>query len=372
MRRFALLAIIIALIFTLGCVQRDSPVQENTENSSVENRPITAESSLKESAATEKEDHDERVETAAVKEKEEKLNTAPVEVGIEESATGLKAVLWVTKDFGSEQMVSQEVAVGQNYTVMDILHSNLSIETQYGGGFVASINNLESGYMGADKKKWDWFYYMNGIMTSVGAQDYSPGPREVIWWDYHTWGASYFTPAVIGAFPEPFVSGYQGKNPGTTVLVTDGCEEEGERLAQYLRNSGVKTVEIKPYSEELVAADQRITIVVGLWNQLGQDKQIQGLQKHREKTGLYVKFDPQYFSSLNIYGHEVERYHENTGAIVATGTGMGDVTPLWLVTGLDKRGLEKAVNLLINDAAKIKQHFGAIVTDHGVVAVPVI
>ncbi|MEG6616819.1 DUF4430 domain-containing protein [Peptococcaceae bacterium 1198_IL3148] len=281
------------------------------------------------------------------------------------------ATLWVTRDFGAQTIAASQVAVGDGGTVMDILKGHTKLETQYGGGFVSAINGLASGYTGPDKIKRDWFYYMNGIMTSVGAADYLPTPGEVIWWDYHDWGNTLFTPAVIGAYPQPFVGGYQGKYAGTLILTTAGCEQQGQQLAQYLRSIGVKNVEQKPYNEQLLLADNKITVVVGLWQQLAADSYWQGLQQQRKKTGLFAELTADYFAALNIQGQQHQRYQNNTGAIVATGSGMGDATPLWLVTGVDDAGLAGAINVLTNNPGTIKQCLGALVVDGKVVPLPV-
>ncbi len=284
---------------------------------------------------------------------------------------GPTVTLWVTGGFASQKITAKEAVLNPGDTVIDILKANTEVETQYGGGFVSSINGLATGYTGPNKEKRDWFYYMNGIMTAVGAQNYLPVSGDVIWWDYHDWGGTYFTPAVIGAFPQPFVNGYQGKNPGTLILAAKGCEQKGEQVASYLRRIGVKSVEVKPYDESLLAADDKITVVIGLWSDFSEDAYWQGLQSQRQKTGLFAKFTPQYFAALNVQGEEVQRYQQHVGAVAATGSGMGDVTPVWLITGLDQAGLADAVNVLTDHPEKIKQQFGVLIADGDVVPLPI-
>ncbi|SFG24414.1 protein of unknown function [Desulfotomaculum arcticum] len=287
-----------------------------------------------------------------------------------EPSSGPIVSLWVTSDFAGEEIFAREVPRASGESVMSILQDNLQVKTQYGGGFVESINGLASGYTGADKKKKDWFYYMNGIITAVGAMDYRPVSGEIIWWDYHDWGSTVFTPAVIGAFPEPFRSGYRGVNPGTMVLATSGCESLGQQLALYLRNLGAKDIEVNPYDEDLLAENKKITLVVGLWHELEKSPYWQGMQKQRHKTGLFVELASDYFAALSTNGTISRRFNENVGAIIATGTGMGDSSPVWLVTGLDQNGLESAVKILTENTGAVKQHFGALVVDGQVIAVP--
>lgn len=280
--------------------------------------------------------------------------------------------LWVTRDYAKSPLYNDKVALKPGDSVMDILKKNLDVNTQYGGGFVESINGLRSGYTGSDKKTRDWFYYANGIITSTGALDYKPAPGDVIWWDYHDWGGAVFTPALIGAFPEPFISGYRGQNPGTVVLTAPGCERQGHQLAEHLRNLGAKNVTVQPYNEKTVTKSEKITLVIGLWKSFAGEQFWQGVQKQRKKTGLFIELAPDYFATLDMKGEIVGRYHQNVGAITATGSGMGDPTPVWLVTGLDQPGLDRAVNLLISSPGSFKQYFGAVVSGEKVLPVPVV
>ena len=50
---------------------------------------------------------------------------------------------------------------------------------------------------------------------------------------------------------------------------------------------------------------------------------------------------------------------------------MGDPTPLWLVTGLDRAGLDGAVDIITGNPGAIKQRFGAVVAGGKVIGVPV-
>ena len=67
------------------------------------------------------------------------------------------------------------------------------------------------GLAGDRAAQRDWFYYVNGIEADVGAQDYGLSSGDRIQWDYHSWRATMRVPAIVGAYPEPFVHGYRGK-----------------------------------------------------------------------------------------------------------------------------------------------------------------
>ena len=79
----------------------------------------------------------------------------------------------------------------------------------YGGRFVQSIEGVD-GDAGARR---DWFYFVNGIEADRGAAEYRVAARATcIWWDYRSWaGEDMRQPVVVGAFPEPFLHGYDGQ-----------------------------------------------------------------------------------------------------------------------------------------------------------------
>lgn len=288
-----------------------------------------------------------------------------------EITTG-EITLLVTKDFGEGNIFNKQIQLDSQISVMELLNQHLDVKTEYGGGFVNSISGLESGYTNAtEKEKLDWFYFSNGIMTSVGATEYYPTNKDVIWWDYHPWGNIPFTPAIIGAFPQPFLNGYQGNNPGTVILADSQYEQLAFDFAEHLKSIGVKDVSVEPYEEKLAADRSKITLVIAEWKELSESNFWQGVQENRDKTGWFAELETDAFHGLNEESQRQKTYQEGVGAILATGMGMGDGTPLWLVTGLDKAGIVEAVEILINDQQKIEKSFGALVYEKSVIALPI-
>jgi hypothetical protein len=92
---------------------------------------------------------------------------------------------------------------------MRVLTRNFDVKTRYGGGFVQQIGGIAGGREGG--RRVDWFYYVNGIEASTGANERRVTAGDRIWWDRHDWGAAMRIPAVVGSFPEPFLSGQNGK-----------------------------------------------------------------------------------------------------------------------------------------------------------------
>jgi len=121
------------------------------------------------------------------------------------SDAGGEATLWVTRDRGAEVLATASVPAG--VTAMRALRSEADVETSYGGRFVRSIEGI-AGDAGA---KRDWFFFVNGVEADRGAAEYRLRPGDVLWWDYRSWaGEDMREPVVVGAFPEPFLHGYDG------------------------------------------------------------------------------------------------------------------------------------------------------------------
>lgn len=115
---------------------------------------------------------------------------------------GGRASLWITRDRGATVLYEGEVAAGQ--TVLQALRSVAEVETRYGGRFVQAIDGLAGG------GGRDWLYYVNGVAANRSAADYRLRAGEIAWWDYHRWRGRPQLEVVVGAFPEPFLHGYDG------------------------------------------------------------------------------------------------------------------------------------------------------------------
>ena len=127
------------------------------------------------------------------------------------------ARLWVTRDRGSEVLVDATVPAGQ--TLLRALRSQAEVTTRYGGGFVQSIDGIE----GSARRHEDWFWFVNGLAGDRSATSYRLRDGDVAWWDYRDWSRDAATLEVVaGAFPEPFLHGYDGKRRPAAVRYGPG------------------------------------------------------------------------------------------------------------------------------------------------------
>lgn len=139
------------------------------------------------------------------------------------------ARLWITRDRGAAVLYTGRVPAG--VTAMQALERAATVKTRYGGRFVQSINGL-GGSLAAQR---DWFYFVNGIEGDRSAAEYRLRPGDVEWWDYRDWRNAMSVPVVIGAFPEPFLHGFDGHRRATIVVSAPVARRAAEAIARVVR-----------------------------------------------------------------------------------------------------------------------------------------
>ena len=131
------------------------------------------------------------------------------------------ATLRVTRDFGHKELGSTKLdSVRESETVMRMLRSDFDVTTRFGGRFVQSIDGLEGQGAGGQA---DWFYWVNGLEADKGAAEWEVLPGRPVQWDHRDWSAAMRIPAIVGAYPEPFANGLEGKRRPVRVE----CEQVG-------------------------------------------------------------------------------------------------------------------------------------------------
>jgi hypothetical protein len=260
--------------------------------------------------------------------------------------------LTVTRDYGAIQVVQRPAEeVKESDTVIRVLDRNAEITTRYGGDFVQSIDGTEGRHLGG--RLLDWFFYVDGIESAVGAADYSLSDGERIWWDFRDWGAAMHVPAVVGSFPEPFAHGYEGKRRTTEVL----CESAGQvcaRVRAALRRAGA----------DLVGAGKGgIRVLVGPWAALRDDPVAGRIESGPQSSGVFADFVP-IAGGLRLLalGEDGEpRFAAGADAGLVAATRRYDEPPVWVVTGTTGAGVRAAAGLL--DAADLRDHYAVAIED---------
>jgi hypothetical protein len=136
-----------------------------------------------------------------------------------------KVQVWITRDRGATVLGGGSAPAG--LTALQGLDRVASIATGYGGAFVTRIDGVSSSHL----HQRDWFFFVNGYEADRGAASYRLRPGDVEWWDYRSWKGSERVPVVVGAFPEPFLHGYEGRSRSAAVRFEPGLKAQAQALA---------------------------------------------------------------------------------------------------------------------------------------------
>jgi hypothetical protein len=268
--------------------------------------------------------------------------------GGDQSGDGVS--LRVTRDFGDRLLSSERRdKVRQDQTVMRLLRSTSDVETRYGGNFVQEIDGIEGGGAGGTE---DWFYYVNGLLADRGAADYELSPGDVVQWDYRDYRAAMDVRAIVGAFPEPFLHGFDGKRLPTRVECEDAESDPCEAVKQTLRDAGVPAT-----GSALGAAGTQdvARVVVGRWASTRQLVTAQVIEDDPGASGVFARYDAtgEQLELLDQRGDVARTAGPETGLIAAVRP--TDKELLWVVTGGDAEGLRRAAEAF--DAATLRDAF---------------
>ena len=301
--------------------------------------------------------------------------------------------LTVTREYGTVPVLHRSLEAKESDTVMRLLEGNAEIETRYGGGFVHSIDGVAEGERDADP--YDWFFYLDGTESPVGAAEVDLQGGERIWWDYRDWSATNHVPAVIGSWPAPFVDGVGGKR--YPVVVECAGEKRGSFRAYSVQKEpqvewGAACAETQAVLEgegvELASGSPKgaIRVLVGPWDRLRDDPAAHLIEEGPTESGVFADFQggvrplrgmPQERTSagggwglvaLDEGGEEARRFGPDAGLIAATSRYGGP--PVWLVPGGTAAAVRAAAGAL--DAKHLRDHYAVAIEDEKTTPLPVV
>ncbi len=280
-------------------------------------------------------------------------------LGEGEEQAGAGASLSVTRDFGRERLGEVDAdQVREDETVMRLLESRFEVEKRYGGRFVQAIDGVEGRGAGGVA---DWFFFVNGVESEVGAAEYELSPGDRVQWDYRDWGAAMRVPAIVGAFPEPFLHGLEGERRPVRVECDDSESTACQAARDTLEREGIST---SGSSLGAPGTETIFRLAVARWPAARIVRGASGLEDGPETTGVFVRFaeDGRSFELLNARGESVRtvRPGDGVGLILAMRPLAEEI--VWLVTALDDAGLEAAVSSL--DSGRLRDAF-AVAVDGG-------
>ena len=258
--------------------------------------------------------------------------------------------LTVTREFGAVKVSESSGEANESDTVMRFLEGEVEdLETRYGGGYVKSIDGIEESERGGHP--YDWFFYVNGVESPVGAAEVSLGGGEKVWWDMHNWSATAHVPAVVGSWPAPFTTGWEGHKPEVAVE----CVEGGEACGVVEAALGGEGVTIKP--PHAVGSKQTLRVYVGPWSAIRSEPAVGLIEKGPGESGVYAEFEQSgggwQLVGLDENGEKARTFGPGAGLVAATRHFEGP--PIWVVTGATPAAVESAAEAL--DTDDLRDHY---------------
>jgi hypothetical protein len=246
---------------------------------------------------------------------------------------------------------------------MRFLQRSVDVETRYGGGFVQSIEGVSAETAGG--RRVDWFYYVNGIEAAEGAASREIHAGDRIWWDHHDWGAAMRVPAVVGSFPEPFLSGADGEKLPVRIDCSSPSQRECDEVAKRLVAAGLKAAPMSAVGT--TAGVEILRVVVGTWKEISRDPTVSLIGKGPAASGVFARPHDGALDLLDADG-KVVRTLTDAGGLVAA-TRFQEQQPTWVVTGTDEAGVAAAASAF--EEGVLKDRFAVAVEDGRGVPLPV-
>ena len=275
-------------------------------------------------------------------------------------ATDGEATLTVTRDYGAEELLEATASdPPESETVMRLLDREAEIETRYGGGFVQSIEGISGSAAGG--RTIDWFFFVNGVESSIGAADTTVRGGDRVWWDHRDWTAAMRVPAVVGSWPEPFLQASAGAERLPVRVICAGARPPCEAAEDALADSGVSAV-VTPFGKE--EPGRSIRLVVGEWSQIRSDPATRLIERGPAASGVFARASS---DGIELLDEDGEPAGEAAGLLAATRD--GEDPPTWIATGTSADGVVDAVALL--GGSETDNRYAVGVRDGAPVALPV-
>jgi hypothetical protein len=267
--------------------------------------------------------------------------------------------LTVTREYGAAPMLERSVSAKESDTVMRVLEGEVEVETRYGGGFVHAIEGFAEEQR--DGKPYDWFFFVDGTESPVGAAEVELDGGERVWWDYRNWSDVYHVPAAVGSWPAPFAGGGEGGRPvslecrgggAACAIARDALEREGTEIA----SSG--------------APKGAVRMLVGPWRRLRADPAAALIEAGPGESGVFADFeatgDGYELVALDEGSEVAERLGTGAGLVAATSRYGGP--PVWVVTGGTPAAARAAAEVL--DADHLSNRYAVAIEDGEAIPLP--
>jgi Domain of unknown function (DUF4430) len=274
--------------------------------------------------------------------------------------------LVITRDFGSHVLrATGSLHTSAGESILTLLQKSATVTTGPGGRRVQTIDGIpRSGTEAGAGTGAEWLYYVNGVQASKGPAGAGVKAGDHVWWDLHDPSLYAHVSAVVGAFPEPFLNGYEGKRLPVRIECAF-ADRACSTVTASLRASGVPAAIAAIGSG---GAPETLRVMVGPWSHLNGDLEAETIGHGPRESGVYASFSGrgQALELLDERGEAVRTLTGDAGLVAAT-KGAKEA-PVWVITGTDEAGVELAARAFNRSA--LADHFALALEPGGATPLP--
>ena len=254
----------------------------------------------------------------------------------------------ITRGFGAHRIAdATQARVPAGETVLHLIRRRYALAAL--GTTVTALDGVRA----APGSRW--FLSINGSATGLGTAKrptlVHAGDR--IWWDLHDAAATRSVPAVVGSFPEPFLSGVGGRRLPVTLECAPDVAVACDRVSSVLTKLGL------PAARQLLgtgSGTDSLAVNVGTWADVRGEIAALLIEHGPSTGGVYARFvaGPRggALQLLDPRGRPVRSLASPAGLVAATGN--SSTVPTWFITGTDAGGVLAAASALT--AARLDRH----------------
>jgi hypothetical protein len=296
----------------------------------------------------------------------------------EAEPSGPFVTLRITRDFGHILLAEDRLPLKEHGTPLRLLEE--SHDALFSDYSIVAIDGLRGSYGSslAPERQTAWEVEVNGIEIDVDPDDLPLAPDDVVQFDLGNVEGSADSRATVGAFPQPFTGGLVGYRPTVEVECADGYRRACIQVRQALVAEGVdvsgRPRGQRPTSRRILRARKlqpvirRARIMVGPWRAWRHRPWPHLVDRGPDYGGVFVRFssDATSLRLLDWLSEPVRKVDSGTGLIAAMCPSESDI--LWLVTGVDRQGVDRAARAL--NAETLRDAFAVAITERGVENLP--
>jgi Domain of unknown function (DUF4430) len=221
--------------------------------------------------------------------------------------------LLVTSEFGG-RLVRRSGALhaSEGETVERLLSGSYPVRTSSSDSHVASIDGLSATAAQPGQPEREWSYYVNGVQVDKPPAKRGVNPGDHVWWDLHAASHTAVTPALVGAYPEPFLNGVEGRRLPIRVECASVSQSACTTVTESLRRAGVPAAVAGIGSG---GAPETLRVMVGPWVYLESDLEAQSIARGPQASGVYVR--------LPANGRKLELLDQQGETVRTLGAGAG-------------------------------------------------